>query len=71
MNTRKDLLIALVGGLGFAVVWMMLELLLAPEPDLIFGAVGGMAAGLAWFVGSLVLQRLFRNREDREETASD
>lgn len=61
MNNQKDLIVAIVGGVTFAIIWIALEFLFSSDPSPLVGIIGGIGVGLAWFLGTLVFRRL--NRE--------
>lgn len=63
MSNRKDLTIAIVGGVMFVVVWVVLEFLIASDPSPVFAILGGIAGGLAWFVGTLIFRKWRRESE--------
>lgn len=62
-QNRNDLMLAIVGGLTFAVVWIILELIVAADPSLIDGVVLGIAGGAAWFVGTVVFRKYIEDPE--------
>jgi len=61
LTNRKDLTIAIVSAVAFAIVWILLEFLFARDPSPVGGVLGGMAVGVAYFVGSLIFRKLVRD----------
>lgn len=52
MNRQQEVVVALVGGLVFAVVGIGLDLLFSDDPSFMRGIVGGIAFAVTWIVVS-------------------
>jgi hypothetical protein len=52
-----DVINALLGGLTFSIIWILISLLISPRADFIPAVIGG----IAWFIGTLVLRYRWRD----------
>lgn len=57
MNKQRELMIALAGGLVFAIVGIGLDFLFSEDPSFVRGIVGGLAFAGTWIVVSLMRRR--------------
>lgn len=62
MDRQQEVVVALVGGLVFAIVGIGLDFLFSEDPSIIRGIVGGIAFAVTWIVVSRM-----RRSDGREE----